>query len=58
MKSIRVRGGKLHQREIAEKTVKWCIPRIRINDYDFYLSVNISNLNDCYGHCSEGRKKN
>ena len=53
--SIEVKGGKKFERDVAEKTARWCIPRIHINEYSFNLVLSIRVLNDCYGHCTELR---
>ena len=56
MKKIQVNGGIGYERDIAHKTVAWCIKRLglgRMRNLNVY--VNIQYCRDyCAGYCEEG----
>jgi len=57
---INVKGGKKFERNIAEKTIAWCIKRLemsRIRTLEIYVSIE-SVPDDCYGYCENRDKIN
>tara|TARA_R100000315_G_C5195704_1_gene114562 strand:+ start:364 stop:708 length:345 start_codon:yes stop_codon:yes gene_type:complete len=53
---IKTKGGTKYQRQIAEKTVSWCVEYLGIGDV--LILLQIKNYDDCWGSCVEGSVKN
>ena len=61
MKSIKITGlwtrsASLHEKEIARKTIKWCIKSLGLGRIrNLNIQVNLTALyGDCWGYCEEG----
>tara|TARA_R100000008_G_C3476081_1_gene111437 strand:+ start:194 stop:538 length:345 start_codon:yes stop_codon:yes gene_type:complete len=48
---ITIRGGKQHERRIAQTTIDWAISNLSLQDHTFSLRLVIQALDDCYGEC-------
>ena len=63
-KLIKVTGvwtcsASLHEKTIAQKTIKWCIKRLGLSRLkNLNINVSIKTLEDCYGYCEEIDHKN
>ena len=62
MNSIRITGvwtrsASLHEKEIARKTIQWCIKRMGLSRLrKLNIHVHLTSLIDCWGTCEEGNK--
>jgi len=49
---INIRGGKKYQRDIASKSIGWCLKRFGLDKlYRLKINVVIGSLPDCDGYC-------
>lgn len=57
---INVKGGKKFERNIAEKTVSWCVQKLglsRIRTLEIYVLIEPV-PDDCYGYCEKVKGSN
>ena len=52
MKGV-ITGGTGHQSIIAEKTVEWCLTRLKLSP-DLTIRLNLISKRGCWGECVEG----
>jgi hypothetical protein len=53
---IKTKGGNKHQREIADKVIRWCCDYFDLNEVD-WVYVKLRPYEDCWGCCEEGLQK-
>lgn len=55
MKLIQIKGGKKFERDIADKTISWCIKRLGLSKmHTLKIDVIIKPiLKDCFGYCEK-----
>ena len=46
---VNTKGGKVHQRTLATKTVAWCFDEFTLENVQ--ILVLVKNLKDCFGYC-------
>jgi len=61
MKSTKITGvwtrsSSIHEKEIARKTIKWCIKYFGLEWHNINIHVKIKQQKDCWGTCEEGNK--
>ena len=54
---IRVSSGRKYERELIEKTIKWCMKKFRLSNINITVRLD-AKYKDCWGSCVEGSKKN
>ena len=54
---IIIRGGKQHERRIAQTTIDWAISNLSLEDHTFSLRLVIQALEDCYGECLPDKRR-
>tara|TARA_R100000995_G_C3391691_1_gene80786 strand:+ start:126 stop:473 length:348 start_codon:yes stop_codon:yes gene_type:complete len=54
---IKTKGGTKNERQIAEKTVMWCMKHLGLGD-NVLIFLRIKNYDDCWGSCVEGSVEN
>lgn len=59
MTKVRIQGGKAHQRDYAQKTVAWCLKRLKLDTLrTLDLDVRLKPLDDCCGWCKPQGESN
>ena len=54
MRTVQVQGGTMFERDIADKTVLWCIKRLGLGKLrTLHICVDIKRLHDCAGYCED-----
>jgi len=55
---LTIRGGKQHERRIAQITIDWAISNLSLQDHKFSLRLIIQALDGYYGECLPDKKPN
>ena len=53
IRKFNITGGKKHQREIADKVIRWCCDYFDLNEV-VGVYVKLRPYGDCWGYCVEG----
>tara|TARA_R100000008_G_C3516731_1_gene131721 strand:+ start:317 stop:661 length:345 start_codon:yes stop_codon:yes gene_type:complete len=54
---IRISSGRKHEKQLIEKTIKWCMNKFRLKNIDITVRVD-TKYKDCWGSCIEGSREN